>query len=301
VFTGDRTFAGPNPPTGALVHYYLGSAPNSDVNIKVLDREGRAVRTLTSAARQAGVNRAVWDLRYDPPVTPPAAQPAGGRGPSAGSAGSPPAGPGQAAGGGGRFGGAGGPPVVPGEYTVVLNVGGHELRKPVNVAIDARIKVSEGALATQTQALLMLRDMTSRVNEIIDRADQLTTQLTALANELKRPSPGSAQGAGGESGALKVVNQALERVTRLREPLTRKVPGLSYRSPAGVRDRIIALSGNIGGYLSAPTAAQLERLKELQGESDTATAELRDILAKTVPEVNAQVSGRPRIAVPPIR
>ena len=79
---------GPNPPYGALLYYYLKEKPKGDVTIEILDAQGHHVRTLSSqpakvvgftdelkdeeeAAKhealpaEAGVQRGVWDLRYD--------------------------------------------------------------------------------------------------------------------------------------------------------------------------------------------------------------------------------------------
>ena len=82
--------AAENPPTGAVIDYYL-KAPAGDVTIAVYDAENHLVRRLSSApeaepsgpapnipaywiarstplSTAAGMTRAVWDLRYPPPV-----------------------------------------------------------------------------------------------------------------------------------------------------------------------------------------------------------------------------------------
>jgi photosystem II stability/assembly factor-like uncharacterized protein len=282
VFTGDRTFAGPNPPNGALIDYFLRSP--SDVSVKVLDRSGKPVRTIADAPKQAGVNRLVWDLRYDPPTAP--APPGRGRGGEA------TAGRGRGA-GGGRFGPPGGPPVPPADYTVVVAAAGREVRKTVHVSIDPRMSVSSADLAAQTTALLTLRDMASKMNEVVDRSDSLIAQLTTLAGDLEGP--------GGDREVLPFVRQALDRVKAFREPLTRKVPTLGYRYPAGLRDQVNGLAGAIGGYIAAPTAAQQEYLKKLEPEVEKAVGEMREILAKTVPDLNSRLASRPKIAVAPIK
>src|SRR5690606_26429585 len=79
--------AAENPPDGALVHYWLAEKPKGEVVLEVLDGEGRVLRRLTSTARparageddpdepepepkaalaaEAGLHRAVWDLRLE--------------------------------------------------------------------------------------------------------------------------------------------------------------------------------------------------------------------------------------------
>ena len=61
---GARTYAGPNPPEGALITYTVNMADAQDsVRITIADAAGRAVRTLAGPASR-GVHRLAWDLRY---------------------------------------------------------------------------------------------------------------------------------------------------------------------------------------------------------------------------------------------
>ena len=83
--------ASPNPPDGAILYYYLKSAPTTLLTIEIHDAHGKLVRRYTSAApapdttiknvpdywfgplpalsKDPGLNRFVWDLHYDPPAT----------------------------------------------------------------------------------------------------------------------------------------------------------------------------------------------------------------------------------------
>ena len=67
--TGHKTFLAPNPPDGALLTYYLKAKPGEkdEVKIVVKDAAGEIVREL-KAPKDAGLNRASWDLRHEPPV-----------------------------------------------------------------------------------------------------------------------------------------------------------------------------------------------------------------------------------------
>jgi photosystem II stability/assembly factor-like uncharacterized protein len=131
-----------NRPYGALIDYYLKSAPETPVVLEVLDPAGATVRRWSSEDRPApvdpdtlnipafwrppapalsaaaGLHRWVWDLR--------GAAAGGGRGG---------AGTGQGA-GGGRGGAA--PLVLPGEYTVRLTTGGRAYTQPLAVKRDPR-------------------------------------------------------------------------------------------------------------------------------------------------------------------
>src|SRR4029078_10217454 len=123
-----------NPPTGAIIDYYLKSAPSGPVTLEILDGSSAVARLCSSAhpmtridpntlvtnaiwqrpveglAATAGMHRFVWDFRPTPPATG-----RGGRG-----------------GGGGGGGGRGGlPPSAPGTYTAKLTVNGRSYTQPL--------------------------------------------------------------------------------------------------------------------------------------------------------------------------
>jgi len=128
-----------NPPTGAIIDYYLRSAPAGPVVLEIVNGGGEVVRRFSSAdpvqridsntlvvnavwqrpqealSAAAGMHRFVWDFR---PTPPPSAGGRGGRG-----------------GGGGR---GGLPPSPPGTYTVRLTVNGKVLSQSLMVRPDPR-------------------------------------------------------------------------------------------------------------------------------------------------------------------
>jgi hypothetical protein len=131
-----------NPPTGAIVDYYLKSAATGPVVLEILGAGGTTVRRYSSAdpiaaidpntlvtnaiwqrpqealAAGAGMHRFVWDFRPQP-------QGGGGRG-------------GRGGGGGGGRGGA--PPLPPATYTVKLTVNGQSYTQPLVVKPDPRAR-----------------------------------------------------------------------------------------------------------------------------------------------------------------
>src|SRR5262249_13351407 len=130
---GDNV-ASPNPPSGALLTYYVRDDAPSGAKyvLTVTDASGKQVRQLDAVSKM-GVHRTPWDLREAPPQGQQQQRPANPTDPGAEAAeaeAQPPAGGrGGAGGGGGRggrggFGGRGfarsGPLVKPGTYTVTL-------------------------------------------------------------------------------------------------------------------------------------------------------------------------------------
>ena len=78
--TGHKWFSSPNPSYGAMIDYYLKAAPQGNVRITITDKSGKVVREMTGP-KEAGVNRAVWDLRLVAPNQgAPGPAGAGGRG-----------------------------------------------------------------------------------------------------------------------------------------------------------------------------------------------------------------------------
>jgi hypothetical protein len=130
-----------NPPTGAVVDYFLRTAAASPVTIEILNASGATIRRFSSAdpapavdpgtlavnaiwqraqdppSAAAGMHRFVWDLR---PEAPPSGRGRGGRG---------------GGGGGGR---GGPPPVAAGAFSVKLTVNGKTYTQPLAVKPDPR-------------------------------------------------------------------------------------------------------------------------------------------------------------------
>ncbi len=64
-YRGQAAYAGTNPPYGAILTYYLKSRARS-AHLTVTNRRGETVRVLAGPTA-AGIHRAVWDLRHEPP------------------------------------------------------------------------------------------------------------------------------------------------------------------------------------------------------------------------------------------
>src|SRR5205807_3235584 len=83
--------AGENPPSGAIIDYFLKSSPAGEVELEIRDAGGNVIRKFASndkseipaapppfasywlkpakpLSKEAGINRLVWDLRYPRPA-----------------------------------------------------------------------------------------------------------------------------------------------------------------------------------------------------------------------------------------
>jgi hypothetical protein len=258
-----------------LLDYYVKGEAR-DATITITDKAGKTVRTLRNLPHTVGVVRTTWDLRYDAPT-------GGGRG-------------GRGGGGGGR-GGGGGPYVLPGEYTVTLRAGGQEQAKTVKVEMDPRVPATAEDLQAQLEAALTLRDLTSRANAAVDRANSLVTELTALQQRLRGSRTA---GAGGDLATM--VDKALEAVKGLRDDgMTRPYPNMGYRQYPRIREEINSLSGAISRAPFPPTEGQALRMRELAQELDGAVAKLNQIQSDQIAKINEAMKSQPFITVETIK
>ena len=110
-FWGHQTFVGENPPTDAVIQFFI-KKPVNDLRFKITDVTGREVRELILPAGRnvAGIGTICWDMRVQPlPAIAPAGGGGGAPGGAAGAPGGGAAAPGRAGGGGGGGGQAGAP------------------------------------------------------------------------------------------------------------------------------------------------------------------------------------------------
>ncbi len=300
--TGDKWYAADNPPNGALISYHLPSEAK-DVSIVVTDKSGRPVRTLRNLPRAAGVNRTTWDLRYEtPPVPGVPARGAGAPAGAPGAAGALAAGRGRGA---GFFGGGGAIAVLPGDYTVRLRADGREASKPVSVRMDPRVEISMTDLQAQHDLAFQLQDLSVKAAAMVARVDDLTRQLAALEDRLRRArltsdgdGPGNRGAQGGGADLVASVRAALDKLKTLRDTkLTRPMPGLGYRQYPRYLEEVRTVFGIVNGDPFPPTEGAKLRYRELVEEGNQLAAELNAIIEKEIAAINQAMGKAPYIVV----
>jgi photosystem II stability/assembly factor-like uncharacterized protein len=196
-----ETPAGKNPPDGAIIDYYLKSAPSGEIKMAIYDAQNNLVREYSSIAppqdktpknapdywfrkpaalpKNAGHNRFVWDLRYPYPKTL-----------NYSYYGNPldyieytmmdHAIPGET-----PVHQPMGPLAVPGQYTVALTVNGQTFRQPLTVTLDPRVMVSQADLQQQLDAEKNILAQMSATFDAVKEMNALRAQIgerqTALA------------------------------------------------------------------------------------------------------------------------
>lgn len=185
------TPTGQNPPTGAIVDYYLPHAVTGPITLDFLNAQGQVIRHYSSAdpvpvppknppniaaywetsphalAVTAGQHRWVWGLRYSHPE-------AIGWSDNYWIAATPHH----------SFRMPQGPLVLPGTYTVRLTVAGQTYTQPLTVRMDPRVHVSRAALEQQLALELKIRAAVNRSYDAYSRIGELEKQLQALEARL---------------------------------------------------------------------------------------------------------------------
>jgi hypothetical protein len=286
---GYRAWAGENPPYGAMVAYVLKDSAKA-VTLTVTDASGAVIRTIKNLPNQSGLNRTTWDLRFDGPEggverpRPDAPPPLKGpwhvydRDVTLESFGTPP-----------------GPAVKAGRYTLALDVDGRKLTKPVTVQLDPRYDLPPADVVAQERTGLELRDLTARVNGIVDNTNDLIAQLRELKQQLDSGGRRVADGA----HALALVDSTIKELTYFRDStLTRPEPVMSYRQYPRLREEVTTVAGMVWRGIHAPTAGETLRTSELKTETDAAQTRLDRLTGTRIDAINKLFGTTPRILTP---
>ncbi|MAM85541.1 MAG: hypothetical protein CL472_12870 [Acidobacteria bacterium] len=262
--TGHKIFIAPNPPEGALIHYYLNDEFNGEdaVEITIQGEAGETIRTLTGSG-SAGLNRVNWDLRHEPPLAPT------GQG---GFGGPPP-----------------GPRALPGTYTIRVAAGDSQATKTARVAGDPRINVPAADRRAQRDALLELGGLVARLDAAHQTAVSLQAELGLLAESLEDVEVPEA--------VLSLVESVSEQVDDLEGKLARG-GGFGSVRPRPLYARMTRLYGNLNSYTEGPSAFQLERIDLHAQELEGLVEELNRVIADEIANLNTTMeqNGIQRIA-----
>ena len=268
-----------NPPTGAVLDYYLKERQAEAVQLEIFDTAGKSVRRFASTdeapktnpdeldipmywvhdaeplSAEAGMHRFVWDLRY---VL---------------------AGPRRRS----RR-GSGGPIAVPGRYTVKLTAAGKAISVPLVVKMDPRVKTSAADLERQFQLASRLAGGVGEFSAAVARADDLQKQIaarnkeaagnaevgTALAELEKKVGAVAGSGAGGGFGFFGFA-----------------VPGDQPTSLRQVSTALGALLGIIESADAAPSADAAAASEKWEAAGRATLARWGEIQTKDVARVNS--------------
>ncbi len=289
-----------NPPDGAIFDYFLKSPPAATFTLEIRDSAGKLVKRFTSdtpppdttrknvpdywfgpipsLSKNAGANRFVWDLRYDPPPTlkfswwagladyveytysdhalpedTPREQTLG-------------------------------PIAIPGQYEAALTVDGKKYTQPFSITLDPRVQVSQADLEAQLAAGQAASAGLASTYRTFNDA----TALAAAIADREKSLNGNAA-AKDAADALKTLSGKVQEII----DGTSKDPGVSAAHQDLSRILFMIESGD-----AAPSDTAAEALARSCSAIHGANALWRAIQAKTLPSINSQLEKNSLKALP---
>ena len=256
-------FTGENPPIGAVFYYWIKKDPK-DISVQILDSAGHVLRSIKGKdvgdleepqdpedekpkkllEPKAGLNRYVWDMRYDPIPRMPNYY---------------------------LFGYQDGttlPKAIPGKYEIRMTVDGKTLSAPFEIKLDPRVQTSLADLQKQNDLILAIRGEIMRVFATARQIHDVRDQLKALSGRLES-----------DNGMKPVIDAGAnldKKLAGIEENLVQwKIHSNedSLQYPVKLDAQLSVLADYIGaGTDSAPTAAAIARFNQLKGDVDAQVA-----------------------------
>ena len=280
--------SGTNPAKGAVITYCLAEAPESTIELRIDDADGKEVKTfkslhadeedvgatLVSPANttddkpkelripsNAGWNRFIWDLRYpDAHKVAPHDdnQQSFGKGPHA----------------------------VPGAYRVTLTVGGEALSQDFEIVKEAGVTASQADLQAQFDLLLSIRDKVSATHKSINQMRDVRAQLKGWRERLA----GLDTAAGIIDAAKALEEQVLEVEKELMIPETRSgwPDAMNHGDRLATQLSNLSFNVNLGDY--KPTDYEFEAYDEIAGDIDGVVEKFDDLVDGNLAEFNTMLS-----------
>jgi photosystem II stability/assembly factor-like uncharacterized protein len=284
----------------AFINYTLKSVPRGPaapgrptVQLQILDRDGKVVRELRSPARE-GLNRAAWDLRYEPPrlvqlrTTPPE-NPHIWEEP--------------------RFRGRDtrpvthwglepaqvGPIVAPGKYTVKLTVEGQSFTQPLEILRDPRVSTSAADLDLSVRLQLRLRDDISAAADMVNSIEVMRKQL----EDLQKAYRDDASKAALVKQMADMDKRLFDVESKLLEPAQMTSDDKYFQQAYRVYMNLIWLNGEVGpgagdvagGADFPPTDTSVAVIETIEKDLNDARTDYKRLMEQDVPAFNRAVAG----------
>ncbi|MGE0039615.1 MAG: glycosyl hydrolase [Vicinamibacterales bacterium] len=284
---------GENPPRGVVFNYWLADDADGPVTLEIVDGDGRTVRTLSSEPRpydgtddqppaqapeadlsdEAGLHRAVWDLRWEGARKIPDAKIDWGT-------------PGT------------GPRALAGEYTARLRAGNTIVTQAFTVRDDPRVRTTRADQEAQLAFALEARDRFSALTATVVRVQELRTQLEERA---------AALGDSRQAAELRQLSDAVvDKLDALESSLHNPEAEVTYDILAGreggtkVYSRLSPLLGFIADGDGAPTQGMREVYTLLAADAAAGDRRLGEIVDRDLAALMAAATrlGIPYVIVP---
>ena len=260
---GTSLIRGQNPSYGANLDFFLPDTNAKEISIAIQDMNGNEIRKLTPRKTTRGVNRVMWDLRYEKTKTAKLkVNPRGIDWVTYNKDGWRPLRTWDIDVNSGKL----GPKAVPGDYKAILNVDGKEVTKSFTLLKDPNTAGTIKDIKAQFKFLMTLRET---INENVDLINKVEDLRFSLQNDYETRDQ--------EKAARDMDVRLYEIESHLFDVKLTGAREDAFRNPTKIYGRLSALGSDLTRYGAdfKPTNQQVEvyevlsdRLKKQQAAFD---------------------------------
>jgi len=275
------------------INFQLKNPPKGQVQAEIVDSDGKVVRDLRAITAHPGLNRASWDLHYDPPKlvalrTTPEDNPHVWEEPRFRGQDSRPIthwGAQQA---------EVGPVAAPGKYTVKLTVDGESYTQPLEIVRDPSSHASDAELQSAVKLQLRIRDDISTTAGMINNLEWMRKQLDDVQKMLRSDRA--------KAELLKSVKAMDQKMQDVEYKLVSKALTTSddkyFIAAYKIYFNLIWLNGEVGtgagdvagGADYGPTDTARNLTGMIEKDMAAAKADYRSLIDKDVPAFNRSLA-----------
>jgi hypothetical protein len=267
---------GANPPSGVILDYELKAKSKDDITLAILDSHGNVVRHYSSKEQKPpacpvpsfrpfhkteqlpdkpGLNRFVWNLRYQKPVNIPCevySEP-----------------------------GPADPLVLPGHYQARLTVDGKTYTAPLDLIADPRTKVPMADLQKQFDLMMQLRNLSGENHTIVLEIRDLRSQIEALKKRL-----GSSAGDKEVAAAADTLTKKMDAIEDVLFQPKATIDEDLINYPTKLSGKLAYLESAVDGADVAPTAQDVELFNIYKKEMADVSAQWKQVLSSDLASFN---------------
>ena len=268
-------------------------AKNIPMTLEILDQKGQIIRKFPPKQQpgedagggeeegfgrpparalptEAGLNRYVWDMRYEGASRVPHSPLWAGN--------------------------TDGPEALPGNYQVRLTVNGKSYTAPLEIKADPRLQVTEQDLEKQFDLLMKIRERVTQAHDTVNQIRDIRAQINALNKRLEGQPQAKAVADAGK--------QLDKKMTEIEEVLIQTKAKsnqdvLNY--PIRLNNYLVALGGVVASSDSAPTQISYDVFDTLSKQLDEQLAKWKTVLSIDVPAYDEVVRKQDVPAIIPAR
>lgn len=275
-FTGANRFRGVNPSTGVVLYYQLPELKKTDeITMEIKDSAGNIVRSFSSKAdekaqrwdgapspepllaKAKGLNRFVWDMRYETMPGVPNVRIEGG---------------------------LAGHKASPGKYSVTLKMGNQTVSSEAEILANPLYPTSAATYAEYHQTMFGMETELTSMHRMINRLFEKQKQLESLLSSLPAGDKFSAVKKEGEE-LLKKMKAWDEDMVQRKSKAYDDVENFPNKFTANY----LFLINQTESDIPRVNQPSLDRLKELNTQWASLKARGNEILDKDIPSLNKRL------------